>query len=130
MRRLAILALPLCLAVAACSQNDPVQTAPVGTSVQKNEYLDLLARARSGDASAAFAIAERYAEPQKFPEWSGLKPDPYEAAIWCDMIQIKSPGSYKQQCDTYIKTLPKNLAQAAATAAQAKLQSPGGMSGH
>jgi hypothetical protein len=57
-------------------------------------YEVMLAKARSGDATAAYGLAERYAHPDQFPAWKGMTPDVMEAAIWCALIKDAAPTAY------------------------------------
>jgi hypothetical protein len=84
-------------------------------------YETLLARARSGDAEAAFDIAQRYGYPEQYPSWKGMAPDPTEAAIWCAMIRNVKPAAYDAyaaRCADMTKSLtPRELESANAIAA-------------
>ena len=97
--------------------------AGVGPQPPRSEtYEALLARARGGDAAAAFDIAQRYAYPDQYPSWKGMAADPTEAAIWCAMIRNVKPAAYEPyaaRCAEMTKSLtPAELQSANAIAAQ------------
>jgi hypothetical protein len=85
---------------------------------RNNQYRTFAAAARSGDMAAAYQIAERYADPDKFPDAQGWPDDMFEAAIWCDMIGIvKSDAPQNAQCAVLLKGVsPTILAAAQQTA--------------
>ena len=111
MRSVMIVALSACM-LNACAGTQPPRT---------EGYETLLARARAGDAEAAFDIAQRYAHPEQYPSWKGMTPDPTEAAIWCAMIRNVKPAAYAPyaaRCTDMTKELtPAELESANAVAA-------------
>jgi hypothetical protein len=87
MRRIMIIPLTACLLSAGM-----LSAAYAQTSTEAYEVT--LAKARSGDAAAAYSLAERYAHPDQFPALKGQAPDVMEAAIWCALIKNAAPSAY------------------------------------
>ena len=77
-----------------------------------------LAAARKGNAAAAYQIAERLANPDKYPDAKGWPSDMYDAAVWCNMIKIVKPQAPENaKCATLITGLsPAEISGAQMTA--------------
>lgn len=91
-------------------------------------YTTDLAAARNGDAAAAFKIAERLANPSKYPDAKGWPVDMFDAAVWCNMIKTVKPQAPEvAKCATLITGLSPADIVGAQDAAKAKLASRFGM---
>ena len=112
--------LAACLLLGACN-TVPGTAAPTLPPAARTDYLDLLARSRTGDTDAAFQIAQLYGNPAANPDAKGLARDPYEAALWCNLANAKSQNAYVEPCKALTQGLSPKLRGYAQAVAQAKL---------